>query len=235
MPYLRSRARKRFDFETGNFLKTLGEAYSSSCSSASVRAFALCSAVMLCSARIESYLEDLLGDWSQSVKAPHLTTNNLPKRTRAFLLNHTGVSAAYRRYVCYGSESELLTKLEAQVIGQTAYEFAIDGRAIPAFPINAIYKDRKYPSVRNLQELFNRFGFPNIFDELNRIGRRDTKALLVSFNDLRTEMAHSGMPVGLTPGDIRLHVKNMRSLVGYIDRVFYSHVAKTLGAARWVV
>jgi hypothetical protein len=234
MPYHRSRARKRFEIDIVIFLKTLGEAFSSKCSSHSVRGFALCSAVLLCSARLESYLEDLLGDWSQSVRAPHLTTDQLPKRTRAFLLNQAGILAAYRRYVCYGSESELLSKLEA-FVGQSTYEFAIDGRAIPQFPIQAIYRDRKYPSVKNLQDLFNRFGFSNIFDELNRIGRRDTKALLISFNDLRTEMAHTGMPIGLTPGDIRLHIKNVRSVVGYIDRLFYSHVAKSVGAARWTV
>jgi hypothetical protein len=234
MPYYRSRARKQFDIDTTGLLNTVREAFSKKCSSPSVREFALCSAVLLCSARLESYLEDLLADWSQSVRTHGLTTDKLNKRTRAFLLNRSEVAAAYRRFVCYGDESELLTRLEA-LIETTHYDFGINDRPIPSFPAQAIYRDRKYPSAKNLQALFSRFGFPNIFHQLSSIASRDTKALLTSFNDLRGEMAHMGMPPGLTSGDIRHHVMNVRSLVGYIDRVFYSHVAKSIGSRCWTV
>ena len=83
------------------------------------------------------------------------------------------------------------------------------------------------------KRLFNRFGFANIFSEFNRVASRDTKALLTSFNDLRVEMAHVGMPIGLTSGDIRQHITNIRSLVGYIDRVFYNHVGRSIRTNRW--
>src|SRR5579863_6235850 len=229
MPYRRSRARKRFDADTATLLSTVREAYSRRCPSSSVRQLALCSAVVLCSARLESYIEDLLGDWSRSLNAPHVTTDRLPKRTRAFLLSQAGVSA-YRRYVCYDDETHLLAKLEP-LVGQLHYDLGIDGRAVPPFPLQSIYSDRKYPSPKNLRRLFNRLGVSNIFDDLNRVARRDTQALLTSFNDLRTELAHVGMPVGLTPDDIKAGIGNVRSLVGYIDRAFYSLVAKSIGAA----
>lgn len=232
MPYHRSRARKQFEADVKGVLNTVREAYSTKCSSQSVRTFALYSAVLMCSARLESYVEDLLADWSKSVKATALTTDKLNKRTRAYLLNRSDIEAAYRRFVCFRDESELLERLE-KCVGHTHYEFAVDNRAIPYFPTDSIYKDRKYPSAKNLQILFNRFGFPNIFNELNRVGSRDTKALLISFNDLRVEMAHVGMPIGLTSGDIRQHIKNMRSVVGYIDRVFYTQVGRSIGSKCW--
>jgi hypothetical protein len=117
---------------------------------------------------------------------------------------------------------------------QAQYEFAIDGRPLPAFSIASVYADRKYPSPKNLRRLFNRLGLPNIFALLNRLARRDTEALLTSFNDLRTEMAHSGMPVGLSSGDIRHRIKDVQLVVGCIDRTFYSHVCGPVGFQCWV-
>lgn len=234
MPYRRSRARKRFDTETVALLDTLKETFSSKCDSVKTRKIALCGAVLLCSAMIESYLEDLIGDWGNVLKTPFLTTDNLPRRMRAFLLKDPAIVEAYRRYICFQDEMELLRRLEA-LLGNALHEFAFDGRGIPAFPVSAVYKDRKYPSPKNLKRLFYRFDFNNIFDELGRLARRDVEAALTSFNDLRTEMAHGGMPVGLTKDDIKNRIREVRQIVGYVDRAFYSHVAKSIGAGTWTI
>jgi hypothetical protein len=232
MPYRRSRARKRFQQEVDLLHKTVREAYSHQCTSGDVRRFALCSAVLLCSARFESYLEDLLGDWARTVGGVGITTEKLHRRTRAFLLNQPAVVAAYRRYILEDDESALLTRLET-LVGTAHYEFGLDGRPVPRFIGTYLYKDRKYPSPKNLRRLFNRFGFGNIFHDLNRLARRDTEALLTSFNDLRTEMAHVGMPVGLTPADIRQHIRNVAAVAGYVDRVFHTHVRRSVGSTCW--
>lgn len=234
MAYRRSRARTRFDTEVARLLDTVREAHSHRCTSSRVREFALCSTVLLCSARMESYLEDLLADWGNAVKARALTTEKLPKRIRAFLLNQTAISAAYRQYVVDGDESAVLTKLES-LIGGIYYDLAIDGRSVPPFAVETVYKDRKYPSPRNLRRLFGRFGISNVFDELNRIARRNTEAMLISFNDLRTAIAHSGVPVGLNASDIKQHVRNVQAVVGYIDRMFFTHMSKSVGADCWTI
>lgn|ERR1035441_543361 len=234
MAYRQSRARRRFDVEVGRLLGTVREAHSSKCSSSAVREFALCSAVLLCSARMESYIEDLLADWGGAVKTQILTTEKLPRRIRAFLLNQPAVVAAYRQYIVDGDEAGILTKLET-LIGGPHYDFAIDGRRVPPFAVEVVYKDRKYPSPKNIRKLFGRFGVMNVFDELDRIARRDTEAMLTSFNDLRTEMAHVGVPVGLNAADIKQHIQNVQTLVGYIDRMFFGHVSRSVGAACWMV
>ena len=232
MAYRQSRARRRFDAEVKRLLETVREAYSQECSSTAVREFALCSAVLLCSARMESYVEDLLADWGSAVKVQVLTTERLPKRMRAFLLNQPAIFSAYRQYIVDGDEAGVLTRLEA-LIGSAYYDLAIDGRRIPPFAVEAVYRDRKYPSPKNLRRLFGRFGVSNVFDELNRIARRNTEAMLTSFNDLRTEIAHVGVPVGLNATDIKQHVRNVQAVVGYIDRMFFSHVSKSIGADCW--
>jgi hypothetical protein len=234
MAYRCSRARKRFEIETKVLLEAVREAYSARCQSIAVRELALCSAVLLCSAKLESYLQDLFDDWGSSVCRSAVATERLPRRTRAFLLSQAAVLSAYRHFISDQDEGALLDRLEV-LVGQPHWDFAIDGRSVPPFAASVVYEGRKYPSPDNLRRLFNRFGVSKVFNELNRVAKRDTKAMLVSFNDLRTEMAHSGMPVGLNATDIKQHIRDVRAIVGYIDRVFYSHVSGSVGDVCWTV
>jgi hypothetical protein len=232
MPYTRSRARKLFESDLASIVLTIRAAYSGQCLSGPVREFALCSAVLLCSAKIESYLEDLLADWARAVMAQGVTTERLPRTTRAFLMNQQALGAAYRRFIADEDEIALLGRLEA-LIGATAFEFAFDGRQLPRFSVPSLYSDRKYPSPKNLKRLFARFGIAHVFNAMDRVARRDTEALLKSFNDLRTEMAHVGMPVGLSDVDIKKHLVNVQVIVRSMDRMFFQHVTKTVGSNCW--
>jgi hypothetical protein len=233
MAYTRSRARKQFDIDVIEILSTIRTAHSSQCSSPAIRTFALCAAVLLCSARFESYIEDLIGNWGRLVTTQAVTTERLPRRLRAFLLNQPAVVAAYRAFIVDNDELSFLSKLET-LIGQAHYEFALDGRPLPPFSVRLLYADRKYPSPKNLKRLFDRLGLRNSFGAMNALARRDTEGMLTSFNDLRTEMAHTGMPVGLSVGDIRQRIKDMQIIVGCIDRMFYRHVCGSVGSACWM-
>lgn len=234
MPYSRSRARKRFEAEISQVLGALREAFSSKCSSPQVRELAMYGAILLASAKVESYIEDLIADWGSSVRSSAPTTEKLPTRMRAYLLNRPELLSAYRKFVCFQDEREFLSEVES-FVGGTHYEFGIDTRSVPTFDTELVYKDRKFPSPRNIKRLFDRFGFTNVFGDLNRVSKRDVEALLTSFNDLRNEMAHVGKPVGLTHTDIRDRINEVQSIVGYIDRVFYQHTCKSVGNAYWTV
>jgi hypothetical protein len=188
--------------------------------------------VLLCGAKVESYIEDLLADWTRAVRANGVTTDKIPRTARAFLLGQQGLISAYRRFFAEEDEGALLSKVEA-LIGTPHFEIAIDGKPLPVFSGPALYSDRKYPSPRNLKRLFGRFGIVNVFNSMNRIARRDTEALLKSFNDLRTEMAHVGMPVGLSVVDIRKRILDVKAVVGFVDRMFFDHVLRTVGRACW--
>ncbi len=232
MAYKRSQARNRFESDVDTILQAVRIAHSNQCSVTVIREHVLCSAVVLCSARFEAYIEDLFGGWGAAIRAQGVTTERLPRTVRAFLLNQPSVVAAYRKFIVEEDEAHLLSRLEDLLAG-THYDLATDGIPLPAFSVASLYSDRKYPSPRNVKRLFNRFGFPNVFHVLNRVGKRDTEALLTSFNDLRTEMAHVGMPVGLSARDIKHRIKGLKIVVGCIDRTFYSHVCTSVGPACW--
>lgn len=162
-----------------------------------------------------------------------VSTGQLPVRTRAFLMNQSVIISAYKRYIVEDDEENLLARLETQ-IGASHYDFAIDSRAVPAFPGNMIYAGRKYPSPKNFKRLFRRFGVNDVFAELNRLAQRDIEALLTSFNDIRTELAHVGIPVGQSGNDIRQRITDVKIIVDCVDRMFYAKVRSTVGPRCWV-
>jgi hypothetical protein len=232
MPYHYSRARKQFASDLATITYALSDAHSAKCSSGVVRELALCSAVVLTSAKVETYLETLVADWGKAVLDNGLKTDKLPPHTRAFLFNEPAIEKIYKRLGYDASEALFLPAL-AQLLGSRLFHFAKDDENIPVFPVGRIYSGVKYPSPQNLRKLFRRLGIDPLFPKLNTIARRDVEALLTSFNDIRTEMAHQGMPVGMSVGDVRARIKDVASVVGYLDRVFYSQVCSTSGSACW--
>lgn len=149
MAYTRSQARQQFDADVATILQTIRIAHSKQCTLAVIREHVLCSAVVLCSARFEAYIEDLLGGWGTAIRARDVTTEKLPRTVRAFLLNQPAVTAAYRHFIAEDDETHFLSRLEV-LIGQAHYDFAIDGKPLPAFRVDSLYLDRKYPSPRNV-------------------------------------------------------------------------------------
>lgn len=232
MPYQYSRARKQFISDLVTIYAALRDAYSGQCSSSIVRGFALCSAVILTSAKVESYLETLVSDWGKAILSNSITTEKLPLHTRAFLLNDPAIETAYMKFGFQRNESEFLPEI-GSMIGQPVLLFGKDGEHIPPFQVNRVYKDSKYPSPTNIRKLFRRCGIDSVFHKLNSIAKTDVEALITSFNDVRTEMAHEGMPPGLSVSDVRARIKGAASVVGYIDRLFYRQVCQTTGAVCW--
>jgi hypothetical protein len=232
MPYHYSRARKQLIADLGTIKTVLSDAYSAKCSSVTVREFALCSAVVLTSAKVETYLETLVADWGKAVLAAGLKTDALHPHTRAFLLNEPSVESIYKKLGLDGNEGEFIPAL-ARILGTPLFSFSKNGENIPPFQIARVYSNVKYPSPKNFRKLFRRLGIDPVFAKLNAIAKRDVESLLTSFNDVRTEMAHQGMPVGMTVGDIKARIKDVSLVVGYVDRLFYSQVCKTVGVHCW--
>lgn len=232
MPYRYSGARKQYTVDVEAIASTLKEAFSPKCTSQPVKEYALCSAVILTSARFETYLETLVSDWCKAIVANRLSTDVLPLNTRAFLLNDPAIENAYKKFVYRQDESEFLPDIAA-LIGRTMFLFASNGQQVPPFHPGRVYSKSKYPSPDNIKRLFRRCGIDGVFARLNASAKRDVENLLTSFNDVRTEMAHEGMPVGLSATDVKARIAGVTSIVGYIDRLFYSHVVNTTGAVCW--
>jgi len=234
MAYVYSRARKRFNAEVKDLLVSTREAESPLCTSARVRDLAHGSAVILTSAKVESYLEDLILDWGKAINSTGILAGTLPKQTRAFLLNGSSVRAAYRKLFLLEHGEKNFLELIGQHIGPSGeYRFAIGTTAISPTSINLILKDVKYPSEENLNKLFFRCGITALFTSLNTVAKRDVLPLLKSFNDVRTELAHEGLPVGINGKDVRERIRDIAAVVGYIDRAFYKHTTKLFGPSSW--
>jgi hypothetical protein len=234
MSYRKSRARKTFDQSMDQMLKVIKEAYSSDCKSIKAREFVLCSAVMLCTANIEVYLEDLIQGWILKVNSLAFNCDKLPNNIRAFYLNIESVKNAYRGFITSNDEITFLEKI-TKTLGHNAFLLAFNHNQLPTLDAKLIYNDKKYPSPRNVNHLFCRLGINNIFHKLNSIAKSDQELVLKSFNDLRTAFAHQGIPVGLNNNDIKSKLKQIRRLVYFIDKVFYEHVKQHTGISTWVV
>ncbi len=232
MPYRYSRARKQFGADLNVIRTTLREAYSPKCTSQRVKEYALCSAVILTSAKLETYLETLISDWCKAFATNGLLTDSLPLSTRAFLFNDPGIEAAYKKLVYQADESRFLPEI-GSLVGNSVFLFGKNGEPVPAFQARRVYSDSKYPSPRNIKRLFRRCGIDPLFPRLDSLAKQNVEYLLTSFNDVRTEMAHQGMPIGLSSGDVKARIADAKLVAGYIDRVFYAHVVKTTGAASW--
>jgi hypothetical protein len=236
MAYAYSRARKSFHVSINDLISTSREADTAACSSMRARNLAHASAVILASTKVELYLEDLLLDWGLALANVGTQAGSLPYETRAYLLSGGAAKSAHRKLLLldHGERQFLeIIARELRVAGE--YRYARDGTIIIAQNIGSLLKDVKYPSEQNLKKLFYRCGISNIFASMNSIARRDVLSLHQSFSDLRTQIAHVGLPVGINGRDARERIKDISAVVGYLDRAFYRHNQRLFGIATWTL
>ncbi|MBC7837677.1 MAG: hypothetical protein H7Y39_03410 [Nitrospiraceae bacterium] len=85
---------------------------------------------------------------------------------------------------------------------------------------SVLVESKGYPSSENLKIVFHKLGV-SIFTECNRKMRTDVAALIDSIGDLRSEMAHLGVPSGITENDVEKKIKDLRNIVVTIDRIVH--------------
>lgn len=218
--YLKSRARKTFDTEIAEAFRAIRSAFSNACRIEAVRVYVLSNAMLVGSAKLESYVEDLISDWVARVNASGLQTSHLPPAIRARFFSQQSVVAAFQHYVIRGDEGELNARVSDLVNGNIA-RFLVDGHPCPTLTASWLLHERKYPSPENWLRLFRRLGVPNVLNLVNAEAKADVAAMLVSFNDLRTVLAHQGIPPGLNVDDIRKRLRDIVRVVGWLDRVSF--------------
>jgi hypothetical protein len=97
-----------------------------------------------------------------------------------------------------------------------------------------LVKERKFPSPRNFEHLFESIGIPDINKRLSkRIGKTNFRLALESLLDVRNAIAHENPPA-VTAVDVKRHIAEMRKWLSAIDREMYSHIVKTSGAKFWL-
>lgn len=230
MPYKKSQA--RIDFETGS--KSLKQvikkvSYKSSPLKYEQKLLIYQSTMFLMSAKLEEYTKTLIEDLIFSYKSNNASMSEIPDniKTKTIIdnqLNH------YKNYNHNSDEKKLLEKISCT----KDYYNVLNSSSPFTNNINShtVIATNKYPSVKNMKILYFRIGIPDIFNGIAKKGKKDFKSFLESFLSIREAIAHQEAPT-LTHQDTERHINNLCEMISNIDRVVYSHIAKTSGEKYW--
>jgi hypothetical protein len=186
-----------------------------------------CAVFQTCAA-LESYLKLLIESWAQALRVQGLH-GRLPENTRGFLAAKR-FERHFSKYAYAGEEHLLSISIASEYKNWPVLEA---NSMLPHYFNGAMLHDETaYPTLRNIKRLFARVGLTSIEVELCRLLRRDVDSLLEGFQSVRTAIAHSAPP-DLTISDVRRLIDDIISLVGAIDRAFFSHVMKHGGLSCW--
>lgn len=231
--YRQSRARKQFDSALSDVLKAIRASHGKKVPT-EVRAYVLCAAMVLASASIEAYLEDILSCWCNAVGSSGKTATELPPELRAHLINGTSMADAYKRYLMTGNETELRTAL-ALLFDDPETSLIVGSAPIPTFDAKRIYGKKRYPSVDNIKSMFFRIGIDRIFGKLSRRMSRNAEFELQSFNDVRNQLAHQGKLVGISAADVKSCLERLRRFIGALDREMWYYFKIFPGLSGWSI
>jgi hypothetical protein len=142
------------------------------------------------------------------------------------------VGAEYRKFATSEDEAALLGK-----VGSSARKVVAWNSGGPGITLDsaAFLDKKKYPSPRNMPQLFRRLGIRNLWAVANAAGRFNAELTLTSLNDLRTAIAHDGhVPAGFGMRDFRDRLDRMQEFVAALDRCVADHFcAATVNRLVW--
>lgn len=199
----------------------------------SVRDYVIAASIFLAHAEIENFIADIISSFANGVQAAITKGSALPGYLQSHLfLTKSNSVKIYSGFIAQNSEKELLKAFSAAIKG-FAGNMVDDSRNISPFTGHDIYGNLKYPSHENLKKIFNRLGVENLFDQLSKILRKDSKAILESLGSLRTQLAHTGTLPGVSCRDVRDRLDDASRFVGALDRIMFSITTKHLGSNVW--
>jgi len=202
-------------------------------SSQDIRDLVYCSAILLTSAQIEKYIENIFSSWGSYMNSKTgravLKNSKLPENLKNFklLINQKNALDEYYRTK---DESKYL-----RVVGQnpSLLKYANPTGKVTRINLSRVYAGRKYPSPKNFKVLFNRIGIASIFDSMGAKSSTNMKDVLDAFNSLRTQIAHDGKVTGLTKSDIKQYLQRMSKFIEVLDEVLYDHIHQYTGKSSW--
>lgn len=222
MSYRRSRARREFESQLGLAEQELGALYKFAHKQGSgVRLLA--AYYVFAYSQLEVYIKGLVEDSLNALNTSGPAFDKWPDLMLGYLLHKSeNLAADYRRFSLNEDEGAILEK-----VAQTARKIASwsTGTAtLRAADAADFLEKKKYPSPKNLPQLFRRLGVKEIWAVVGKAGKMNGELILTSLNDLRTEIAHEGkVPPGFSLGDFRDRLDQMRRFVAALDRGVSTH------------
>jgi hypothetical protein len=222
MSYRCSRARREFETQLDLAVQELAPLYKfaheKGCGARLLAAY-----YIFAYSQFEVYIKGIVED---SLNALNTTTppfDKWPDLMLGYFL-HKGerLGADYRRFSVDEDEGAILEK-----VARAARKIASwsTGAAAPTAANAADFLEKKkYPSPKNLPQLFKRLGVNKIWTLVGNAGKMNGQMILTSLNDLRTGIAHEGkVPPGFSLGDFRDRLNQMRRFVAAVDRGVSTH------------
>jgi len=224
MSYRRSRARRAFESQLDQALTELAPLHRFALKTGAGGGSRLLAAYYVFAfAQLELYVKTFVEDSLNAVSVSGPRIEKWPDLMLAYVL-HKGenLGTNYRKFGINEDEGAILEQ-----VAQTARKIAAwnAGGGIPiALDAAAFLEKKKYPSPKNLPQLFRRLGVKKIWAVVSAAGRMNSELILTSLNDLRTDIAHEGkVPPGFGFSDFRDRLDQMRRFVAALDRGVSTH------------
>jgi hypothetical protein len=235
MSYRRTRARREFEKQLDDALRELRPLYNYAVKGGGGAGARLLAAYYVFAfAQLEVYIKSFVEDSLSAFSTASPSFDKWPDTMMAYLLHKSeNLGGEYRRFGIEDDEGAILTK-----VAQTARKVAIwggGGTSPISLQAHAFLEKKKYPSPKNLPQLFRRLGVPQIWAVVSKAGKLNSELLLTSLNDLRTGIAHEGrVPTGFGLGDFLDRIRQMRRFVAALDRGMSTHFCPAVMArATW--
>lgn len=187
------------------------------------------SAIFQASSTLEEYVKQIFDHWLFELKKRALIGNNIPSRARLSYIGRE-LNDDFSRYLHTKDERFLAEKLQTRL---ELLKFAIGDAPIPTYLKGEfIYKDRKYPSPKNLRQLYVRIGCDDIFNRLSEDLKTDAEMKLTGFNDIRSTIAH-GDPPDLTLEDVKRNLDIIASFIRSLDKINHREFSRDFEGGVW--
>lgn len=230
MAYSKSLAREELDLEALR-LKKLAQkiSYNNSPLTYDHKQLIYQSCIFLLSARVEDYTKNFIESILYNYRNKGAQLKQIPEnsRVKAIIDNHKD---HFKSYYNQEDEKKLITKLK---LANTSYQLIFDDNVFTnQIKPHNIIATNKYPSLKNLNKVYNRLGIDNIVGKINEKSGKDLKTAFDSFLSQREAIAHQSS-TSLTYDDIKRHFSNCLEFINWIDRIVYSHICKTSSSIFW--
>ena len=231
MAYTKSAARQQFEYTLASLLEQVRYVSNMKGLRSDIIQSVYNNAIFTTSAALEDYIKEVLEDWIDMLSRNNGLLSHLPDEAVCFTL-FKNQEKNFINYISHGSESKLVSQIgnNKEFLGRFYISTSPVEKLITS---QQLIMDKKYPSEKNIKQLFSRFGFKNIFKDMEKKGKKDYTKLLQSFSDTRTELAHSFTVISLTKVTTLDKINKVTELVKILDRILFSYICSTSGRAFW--
>lgn len=222
--YKRSRARQSFELQIESSIKELRPLYRFAQKTDGGGATRLLAAYYVFAfAQLEVYVKSLVEDILSTVEEARPPFEKWPDLMLAYFMHkNQNLGAEYRRFSTSDDEGALLASVST--LAKNLANWSGGGPVPVAMDSTSFLEKKRYPSPKNMPQLFRRLGVRNVWAVISSAGRMNSELILTSLNDLRTGIAHEGrVPVGFGMSDFRGRIDQMQRFVAALDRGLATH------------